>query len=504
VEITAGTSVDVQEIDGASNNGVDDVRAIRENARYLPSRDRNKIYIIDEVHMLSQQAFNALLKTLEEPPPHVKFIFATTEMHKLPETIVSRCQVHNFRRIPLVGLMAKLKAISAKEGFGISDEALSLVARQAEGSMRDALSLLDQVAMSCGPNPSLELVAAAVGAVDRRAVLALAAALSSRDAAAVIRILGEQIDRGAEPQRICEALCEELRNLIVARLTGSPPADLPDHEQQLIAATAREADPTQLARLFDLAHTALSELGRAFEPRLALEVALLKGVFLAPGAAVSDLLARVEALASRTPDGPGDRSGGTQAPGSSSGPAAPSSAGSKPSATSKLGSAAAPAPAPPVPTSPPKSAPRQVAASSGDPFADLVAAALADSPRLATALKHGRVRALRAGELTLAYPKGDFRASQLSGERPAVEALLAAHFGAATALKLVEVSASDPPSIAEREVAASAERAEVLRSSALGSRAVQDALRILGGEVEEVRSAAPPAPEAVPQAPRPR
>src|SRR5690349_15046395 len=153
-EIAAGTSVDVAEIDGASNNGVENVREIRENAKYLPQRDRHKIYIIDEVHMLSGAAFNALLKTLEEPPGHVKFIFATTEPHKLPDTILSRCQRHDFRRIPAARMLQRLRQISEAEGAGISDRSLSLVVRQSEGGMRDALSLMDQILASCGPNPT--------------------------------------------------------------------------------------------------------------------------------------------------------------------------------------------------------------------------------------------------------------------------------------------------------------------------------------------------------------
>src|SRR6476661_4802656 len=144
-EIASGTSVDVAEIDGASNNGVENVREIRENAKYLPQRDRHKIYIIDEVHMLSGAAFNALLKTLEEPPGHVKFIFATTEPHKLPDTILSRCQRHDFRRIPADRMLERLKEICDAEGAKITDRSLALVVRQSEGGMRDALSILDQI-----------------------------------------------------------------------------------------------------------------------------------------------------------------------------------------------------------------------------------------------------------------------------------------------------------------------------------------------------------------------
>src|SRR3989440_3516073 len=144
-DIAAGTDIDVQEIDAASNNGVDDVRALREAARYLPARDRHKIYIVDEVHMLSGAAFNALLKTLEEPPGHIKFLLATTDPQKLPATILSRVQRHNIQLVPLGKIVARLREIAEAEKVQMSDGALTLVARQAQGSMRDALSLLDQL-----------------------------------------------------------------------------------------------------------------------------------------------------------------------------------------------------------------------------------------------------------------------------------------------------------------------------------------------------------------------
>src|SRR5437660_7353199 len=145
LEIAAGTDLDVQEIDAASNNGVDDVRALREAAKYLPARDRYKVYIVDEVHMLSGAAFNALLKTLEEPPGHIKFLLATTDPQKLPATILSRVQRHNFQLVPLGKIVARLREIAQAEGVQASDGALALVGRQAQGSMRDALSLLDQL-----------------------------------------------------------------------------------------------------------------------------------------------------------------------------------------------------------------------------------------------------------------------------------------------------------------------------------------------------------------------
>jgi DNA polymerase-3 subunit gamma/tau len=296
IEIANGTSVDVAEIDGASNNGVEDVRQIRERVTYLPQRDRHKIYIIDEVHMLTTQAFNALLKTLEEPPPHVKFIFATTEPHKLPDTILSRCQRHNFRRIPAARMVERLQYISKQEGAQISDRSLSLIVRQSEGGMRDALSLLDMVLSACGHEPKDEEVAEALGAIDRSAVQEMCEALVHRDAKKLLARVEQLNNYGADFKRLAEELALQLRHLLVARSIGEAPEELADSERKAVLALAQEADPAQLARLFDLAHGAIWEVGRAAQPKLALEVALLKGVHLAPSASVSELLARVEAL----------------------------------------------------------------------------------------------------------------------------------------------------------------------------------------------------------------
>jgi DNA polymerase-3 subunit gamma/tau len=162
-EIKDGISVDVLEIDGASNRGINEIRELRENVKYLPSKNKYKIYIIDEVHMLTTEAFNALLKTLEEPPPHVIFVFATTEPHKIPLTILSRCQRYDFKRIPSSSILDQLKKIASEEGMEVSDPGLHLIARQAQGSMRDAQSLLDQVFSFSGPKISEEEVIEAWG-----------------------------------------------------------------------------------------------------------------------------------------------------------------------------------------------------------------------------------------------------------------------------------------------------------------------------------------------------
>src|SRR6185503_622420 len=270
-DITAGTSVDVAEIDGASNNGVENVREIRENAKYLPQRDRHKIYIIDEVHMLSGAAFNALLKTLEEPPGHVKFIFATTEPHKLPDTILSRCQRHDFRRIPADRMLARLKQIAGEEKAGLSDASPALIVRQAEGGMRDALSLLDQVMSACGPAASDADVAEALGAIDRTIVQQMAAALVRRDAKALLDAVEDVFNRGADLKRLAEELALELRHVLVTRATGTPPAELAEVEQTMVIDSPPGADPAQSARLLDVVHGSVWAVGRAAQPRVALE-----------------------------------------------------------------------------------------------------------------------------------------------------------------------------------------------------------------------------------------
>ncbi len=298
VEITGGNSVDVQEIDGASNNGVDQVRELRENARYLPSRDRHKIYIIDEVHMLSGAAFNALLKTLEEPPAHVKFIFATTEPHRIPITILSRTQRFDFRRIPLGQIISRLERILEAEKISMGSSAVALIARQAEGSMRDALSLLDQVIGAGGEAIEDSLVEEILGVIDRQMVAALAGALIDGDGAAALEIVARVFDRGLDLARLAEDLAWHLRNLLVVQVGGRAETvlDVADHERVVLDEQANRASAATLTFLFDVVHSAVPEIGRAVQPRLVLEVALLKAVNMAPGIGLAELVDRVESL----------------------------------------------------------------------------------------------------------------------------------------------------------------------------------------------------------------
>ncbi len=256
-EIADGNSLDVQEIDGASNNSVDQVRELRESARYNPARDRYKIWIIDEVHMLSIAAFNALLKTLEEPPPRVKFIFATTEYHKIPETILSRCQQYDFRMVPARELAAHLRRIADAEKIRISDAALALVARAAEGSVRDSLSLFDQVLAFTGDEVDDGEVAGILGLVDRELLQRASQAIVDGDSRGMLELVESLADYGADYRNFARELLLHLREVLVVKLAPAGSAllasILPEELERLraLGAGALGGGPAARARRAD-------------------------------------------------------------------------------------------------------------------------------------------------------------------------------------------------------------------------------------------------------------
>src|SRR5215468_8314131 len=254
-EIRAGNSVDVIEIDGASNRGIDDVRGLRETVRYQPAKYRKKIVFVDEVHMLTTEAFNALLKTLEEPPPHITFVFATTEPHKIPVTILSRCQRYDFKLIPTARLAAFLGEILAKENIAADGEALAVIAREAAGSARDALSLGDQVVAFCGPGEKLsrDKVVAALGIADRRALFELVDAILARDAEGALRALDAAHMAGQDLGQFARALLAHLRDLAVVSSVKDATGlvDAPATELEALRAQAKQTDSQMAAALFD-------------------------------------------------------------------------------------------------------------------------------------------------------------------------------------------------------------------------------------------------------------
>jgi len=306
-EITDGSSTDVLEIDGASNTGVDDVRELRDNSRYLPSHSRYKIYIIDEVHMLSTNAFNALLKILEEPPPHVKFIFATTEPHKLPITILSRCQRFDFKRVPLVKIVARLRFIADQEGITITDAALAMIARKGDGSMRDSLSCFDQVLAFCGSQVQDDDVATLVGVVDRRLLADLSAAVLNGDTQGALEGVSRVDSFGYNIRQFTQELIAHFRSLLVIRSVPNPAGilDLAEAELDELRRQAEHHEPQAIQRRLTLLVKAESEMAHATFPRLLLEMALLKMATLQPVLPVQQLIERIKALetsAAATPE----------------------------------------------------------------------------------------------------------------------------------------------------------------------------------------------------------
>jgi DNA polymerase-3 subunit gamma/tau len=301
-EIADGIAFDVLEIDGASHTQVDKMRDLMETVAHRPIKSRFKIYIIDEVHMLSSHSFNALLKTLEEPPPHVKFILATTDPHKVLPTVLSRCQRYDLRRIGLAALAADLKRAVAREGATLSDDVIALIAREAEGSLRDAQSLLEQVLAAADGAPDLAGVRALLGAADRGLVLAVADALLAGDAAACLRQLATLHEHGYDAQRFCRDLLEHVRHLAVQAATGDAAllAELPEAERAAITAQASRRSAEDLQRMFDLlleTDATLASPTRTIEPQLVLEMQVLRVATLPPLLPVDEILARLDTLA---------------------------------------------------------------------------------------------------------------------------------------------------------------------------------------------------------------
>jgi DNA polymerase III subunit gamma/tau len=302
VGIGEGNWVDVREIDGASNTGVDDVRVLRESALYQPSASRFKIFIIDEVHMLSTSAFNALLKILEEPPPHVKFMFATTEPHKIPITILSRCQRYDFGRISKEQIIEQLNHVLSQEGISVEASGLRLIADAADGGMRDALSLLDQVLSFSGAQATETQVAQALGLVDRSQVVSLVEAVLAKDTHTALTILGDVHQRGINLKEVMQGVAMEFRHLAVAKSAGTLEglAELSLEDRGAIEAKAVNNNLADLQRLFSMALAGVEQAARSAQTQLAVELVVLKMLERPPLSemvAVSQAMARLEALA---------------------------------------------------------------------------------------------------------------------------------------------------------------------------------------------------------------
>jgi DNA polymerase-3 subunit gamma/tau len=293
LEIAAGNSVDVIEIDAASNRGINEMRELRENVRYQPARDRYKIFIVDEAHQITNEAFNALLKTIEEPPPWAVFILCTTESHKIPATIASRCQHFSFRSVDFNDLIDRMREICVQEGIEADDEALSVLAQSGEGSVRDSLSALDQAIACCGNKLEAAQVRALLGAFSLDAMAQVSTALANQDGGAVLALVDELERNGGSPQHFSRELSRYLRNLLVTRISGADSRLVtasPSERAEMarIAATFSEED---LTRYLQLALDLFRDLQFSLQPRFHLEIGLLKMVQAGRLISIEDALA---------------------------------------------------------------------------------------------------------------------------------------------------------------------------------------------------------------------
>ena len=512
-EIARGASPDVFEIDGASNTGVDDVRQLRDNSQYMPARARFKIYIIDEVHMLSTSAFNALLKTLEEPPPHVKFIFATTEPHKIPLTVLSRCQRFDFKRIPAEPIREHLRHVLASEGMQIDEDGLRIIARQAGGSMRDALSLTDQVLAFGGDEIGVEQVRQALGLAGTAVYEQIVGAIIDKQPDVLMRLVEDLFDKGHDLRRFIEGLMWHVHHLILFS-SLSDPGDLIEllpEERERMGEQASRVDGLRWHQIFDVLSRTASEVARNPYPRLVLETALLRLASIESVVGVDDLLARVEQLARQISGGGpvratgGSGSGTPRASGGGFKPPA-SVTGSEPRASSSPEASPGPSSPPSVParqdpspaseTTPSEPTPKQAAPPPGaelegeEAFERLVDYVNEHRPSLGSFLTHARPRRVLAGEVILAMEPGSFFADQIRAPRnlKALEHFCSEFFGRPTRVQVEELGEGDGPSLADSREQAARKADADLRQEALDHPMVKEAIRVFGAQVDHVKT----------------
>ncbi len=297
-EITEGHAADVFEIDGASNNKVENIRDLRENAKYMPAHSPFKIYIIDEVHMLSDSAFNALLKILEEPPSHVMFFFATTEPNKIPITILSRCQRHDLKRIDIDSIIAHMASLCRKEGITVDEEGLAIIAREADGSIRDALSLLDQITSGATGDIDTELILDIIGGIDRKTLFDFSKAVFCTDPVKIIETIDRLYERGQHMVRLFAELLQHFRNLLLVKMdSGSRAlADVPEHERKRMRDQVKDTSQAYLNQILDMLFREEATIKLSLQPKLALEMAFIRILQVKPALSLDTLIEKIDLL----------------------------------------------------------------------------------------------------------------------------------------------------------------------------------------------------------------
>ncbi len=524
LEIARGNSVDVIEIDGASNTGVDDVRELRENVKFSPFRGTYRIYIIDEVHMLSNSAFNALLKTLEEPPPHAVFIFATTEVHKIPPTITSRCQHFNFRRISRREIIARLQEVVTHVDVTINERSLGAMARASEGSMRDALSLLDQAVAFGGQSITEHDVDEMLGAVPDELVGRLVQTVVDQNPAAAVALVGEVVDHGYDLRAYCGAVVERMRHLMIAAVVpGFAQAqglmDVPDEDVKHLLTEAKSFSVEQVQEVFHLFAQAEDRLRSTAHPRFVFEVAAVRAArLLQPGVHVSQ-----PAETERVPERQAPRATTEQAQPVSETPSSPlrpperrtgtsgrpfdsaqdrppahvSGRGGHPSPPAQRNptSNVARAPRAARPAVEAKPAPQPGPVSPGSPpvireeaWQRVVDSVIQNSPNIGTFLEMGTLVKIEGNQVIVGFPKtASVACSRIQKEenRALISKVCRDVAGASIHLRVVELTGEqdDGPTIKQMRTKRREQDDEALLEQARSNPMVKRAMELFGGEV---------------------
>ncbi len=510
-EITQGNSVDVIEIDGASNTGVDDVREVRENVKFTPFHGHYRIYIIDEVHMLSTSAFNALLKTLEEPPAHVVFIFATTEIHKIPATILSRCQHYNFRRIPHAEIIQRLRFVAQQDGLAMEDRSLSAIARASEGSMRDALSIMDQVVAFAGRTVKHGDLETLLGTVPQEHVRAMISAVIAQDSPTVVSIVAQVLDQGHDLRAYCADLVEYARHMLVAAVVPSAQElrsliETPEEDLRQIVTDAKAFTVEQVQELFRILSQAEDALRLSAHPRFVLESAAIRAARLltsgvsAPAApAAAQPMPTRQTAPAAAPAVP-SRSAAGFSPAAPVKPAGQVRPVSPPAAPSPA--PAPPQPAPPKPVAQPAGAkPAHVPPPAPPPPVQLnweqVVDRVSDKhPNIGTFLEMGSLLGIEGNQLTIGYPASASVARSMM-EKPdnqrVIADLCSGLAGQPVRIRIVELAqgqlAAPSPAHARAEKARSQKDALIAQTRA--HPLVKKARDVFGSDVVDIRQTPP-------------
>jgi len=493
-EIAASTSIDVQEIDAASRTGVDDVRELIEAIRYAPSPGKHKIFVVDEVHMLSKAAFNALLKTLEEPPPRSLFLFATTNPEAIPFTVISRCQRYDLRRIAAAEILEHLRLISEAEGLKVSDKSLLAIAREGDGSMRDAQTLLDQVIAYGGTEIEDDVVADVLDLIDRNLLLAILSACVEGDAPQALAACARAGASGIDAKRLGANIVQLLRDLVVLHI--APNAD------ELIEASAEEvaelrelaerSEPARLRRMFRALVKEQEDLAWAPQPFAVLEMAVVRLATMPAGDDVAALLARLDALEQRLRGAPGPAGGGDAPKGGAGKP----QRGKRTPASRKSGTASEAEPAPQAVARGEEPTPRleSAAPDGGEPLPEGAPPAVVfdrlrgfagrENPGLLAPLEGGRIVEQSPDHLAIAVST-PFSAKRLNHKRAQLEAVCARFFGRPMRIEIESSHGDDPAG--DDTLAGDPEAVRSRRQQALNHPAVRLALEVLGGEIAEIR-----------------